>query len=261
MNRLPGRTEIKTRWLWNFWGKFLTSKYCWYLFCFCKFLPKCEVLLMELVLRGTSRSPCRSQMWGVTYRVGIERHISLPVPFPNVRSNSSKSIKPSGVFDGSSRCPCSPQPYERTHSPFWYFLMALIMCDFSFCRFWRTSVCTWMWTQDCYTYSKPALQMSKCLSVTRLWPSLNTDCVPQPRQGPKYILNFSSQQPSEAEILMTPKRSTERRYNLPKSHSKRGPEIHTQAVCILTYDTTCYKTAQIMFMSTSKSLPDYIWAD
>ena len=97
----------------------------------------------------------------VTYGIAIKRHILLPTPFPNVRSNSSKSIKPSDVFDRiSTGTPAPLQPYERRHSPFWYFLMALIMCDFSFCRFWRTSVCTWMWTQDCYTHSKPALQMS-----------------------------------------------------------------------------------------------------
>ena len=94
---------------------------------------------MELVLRGTSCSPHHSQMWG-------------PI-VPNQSSLQMCLIESAGT-------PAPLQPYERRHSPFWYFLMALIMCDFSFCRFWRTSVCTWMWTQDCYTHSKPALQMS-----------------------------------------------------------------------------------------------------
>ena len=44
----------------------------------------------------------------VTYGLGIKRHILLPTPFPNVRSNSSKSIQPSDVFDRISMYPCSP---------------------------------------------------------------------------------------------------------------------------------------------------------
>lgn len=51
----------------------------------------------------------------VTYGIGIKRHILLPTPFPNVRSNSSKSIKPSDVFDRISRYPCSPVAlWEKT---------------------------------------------------------------------------------------------------------------------------------------------------
>lgn len=51
----------------------------------------------------------------VTYGIAIKRHILLPTPFPNVRSNSSKSIKPSDVFDRISRYPCSPAAlWEKT---------------------------------------------------------------------------------------------------------------------------------------------------
>lgn len=62
------------------------------------------------------------QKKAVTYGIGIKRHILLPMPFPNVRSNSSKSIKPSDVFDGISRYPCSPAALWENTLTFLIFL-------------------------------------------------------------------------------------------------------------------------------------------